>query len=221
MTDLITLETLDRDGAIQETAEAVAGDTRAAFLRKAAIGGGTLFGGAALSGLLPSIASAKRVPKSDIAILNYALTLEYLEATFYAEAVSGNALTDPATKALATAIAADEAAHVKFLKKALGSKAVKKPTFDFQGTTTDQAKFQQTAYVLENTGVPAYLGQAGKIKTPAILLAAATIVTVEARHAGAIAQLIGKTVSPSGPFDKGKSKKAILAAVKKTGFITG
>lgn len=64
MTDLITLETLDRDGAIQETAEAVAGDTRAAFLRKAAIGGGTLFGGAALSGLLPSIASAKRVPRA-------------------------------------------------------------------------------------------------------------------------------------------------------------
>ncbi len=221
MNETMSIELLDRDGAIQETADAVAGDTRAAFLRKAAVGGGALFGGAALSGLLPSIASAKRVPKSDIAILNYALTLEYLEAAFYGEAVTGGALTDAATKAIATTLAADEAAHVKFLKKALGSKAVKKPTFDFQGTTTDQGKFQQTAYVLENTGVPAYLGQAGHIKTPAILLAAATIVTVEARHAGAIGQLIGKPVTPNGPFDKGKSKKAILAAVKKTGFITG
>ena len=61
----------------------------------------------------------------------------------------------------------DESARVAFLKTALGSKAVKEPKFDFQGIPSDPAKFAATAYVLENTGVHAYLGQAGNITTPA------------------------------------------------------
>jgi hypothetical protein len=219
-TEHLDFETLDADGAIRETADAVAGDTRVDFFRKAAVGGGAVFGGAALMGLLPSIASAK-TPKSDVAILNFALTLEYLEAEFYNQAVNRGALSDPATTNFAGVVATDEAKHVAFLKKALGGKAVKSPKFDFMDTVTDQAKFQQTAYVLENTGVHAYLGQAGKIKTPAILLAAATIVTVEARHAGAIGTIIGKSIAPSGPFDKPQSKGTILKAVKGTGFIVG
>jgi hypothetical protein len=72
------------------------------------------------------------------------------------------------------------------------------PKFDFQGMTRSQSKFLQTSFVLENTGVSAYLGQAGKIKTPSILLTAASIVTVEARHAGAVGELLGKSISPSG-----------------------
>jgi hypothetical protein len=87
------------------------------------------------------------------------------------------------------------------LKKALGKNAVKEPKFNFHGTTSDQTKFQQTAYVLENTGVHAYLGQAGNIKTPAYLLAAASIVAIEARH------------------DAGLPASAILKAVKGTKFI--
>jgi hypothetical protein len=74
--------------------------------------------------------------------------------------------------------------------------------------------------------VHAYLGQVGKIKTPAILAAAATIVTVEARHAAAVALLIDPThvkgkngIAPDGGFDTPRSKAAILKAVKATGFI--
>ena len=153
-----------------------------------------------------------------MAILKYALMLEYLEAAFYKEALDGGKLKGHAL-AFAKKVAADEAAHVAGLKKALGAGAPASPKFDFQGTTLSQSKFLQTSFVLENTGVSAYLGQAGRIKTPSILLTSASIVTVEARHAGAVAELLGKSISPSGAYDVGKSMKDILAAVKATKFI--
>jgi hypothetical protein len=113
----------------------------------------------------------------------------------------------------------DERAHVTFLKQALGHKAVGEPRFDFKGIPSDPAKFAATAYVLENTGVHAYLGQAGNIKTPAYLLAAASIVTIEARHAGAIGSITNEAIAPNGPFDNGYSAAKVLEAVKGTGFI--
>ena len=76
--------------------------------------------------------------------------------------------------------------------------------------------------MLENTGVHAYTGQAGNIKTPAYLLAAASIVTIEARHAGAIGAYLDPKpteIAPSGSFDTGLSAAKVLAAVKATGFI--
>jgi hypothetical protein len=223
MSSKITLETIDSDGAVQEAAERAGFSTRSDFFKKSIYAGGSLAAGGVLMGGMPALASAATKPsaKNDIAILNFALTLEYLEAAFYKQAVANGALTDAATLALATTISKHEAAHVSFLRKALGSKRVKSPTFDFKDTVTDQKKFTDTAFVLENTGVSAYLGQAGNIKNPAYLGAAATILTIEARHAGAIAQLTGAKVSPNGSFDVPKSKGAILKAVKGTGFITG
>ena len=116
---------------------------------------------------------------------------------------------------------ADENAHVKLLKSALGSKAAKKPKFDFQGIPKHQAEFGQTAFVLENTGVHAYLGQAPNIKAAKVLLTAASIVTIEARHAGAIALYLGKAIAPNGPLDTPLTASQVLAAVKSTGFIVG
>jgi len=215
----LTLEAVDVDGAIRENAEQTAGDSRADFFRKTGLAAGGALMATSVFGALPSIASA-RVPKGDVAILKYALTLEYLEAAFYKDAVEGGGLSGDAL-AFARTVARDESSHVTALKRALGSAAPKSPKFDFQGTTRDQAKFLQTAFTLENTGVKAYLGQAGRIKTPAILLTAASIVTVEARHAGAVGQLLGKSISPDGAFDGGASMKAILAGVKRTRFIVG
>jgi hypothetical protein len=224
----INLEAVDTDGAIREAAEEVSGHSRLDFLRTAGITGGALIGGGSILGglIAPGIASAKGTtpPSSfgagDIGILNFALTLEYLESAFYSQASAGGKITDPATAAFLKTATTDEAAHVAFLKKALGKKAVKMPKFDFMGTTTDPTKFGATAYVLENTGVHAYLGQAGNFKNPEYLLAAATIVTVEARHAGAIGSILNMPIAPT-PFDKGESAAKILAAVKGTGFITG
>jgi hypothetical protein len=225
MSDVFKLEDFDADGAIVETA-AAANDTRGAFLKKAGIGAGALMGGGALLGALPAVAGAAGIPASDIAILNFALTLEYLEAEFYAEAKASGALTGE-TLRFAKIVSNHEASHVAFLKKVLGSKAVAKPKFDFKGTTSDMAKFQATADVLENTGVHAYLGQVGNIKSKAVLAGAGRILPVEARHAAWIRDIrfsggtaVSTTPAPAG-FEDGFSKAKILAAVKATGFLVG
>ena len=220
MSDAIrTWGDLDKDGALEEASAKLVGDDRASFLRKAAFGGAAVVGAGSLMGLLPSIAEGA-TPASDVAILNFALTLEYLEAAFYAEARANASVFKGDTRNFVDVVAKHEAVHVAFLKKALGAAAVKKPTFDFKGTTQNQAKFQATAQVLEDTGVSAYLGQVTNIKTPAILKAAGTIVTVEARHAAWMRHI--RQVAPAPlVFDKPKTKATILTAVGKTGFITG
>jgi Ferritin-like domain len=222
----LNLEAVDTDGAIREAADAVAGDTRMSFLRKGAIGGAAaLSGGAILGALVPGAALAAGAPPSsfgagDIGILNYALTLEYLESSFYNEAAASGKITNKALKQFLDTVQKDENAHVKLLKGALGAKAAKKPNFDFQGIPSDPAKFAATAYVLENTGVHAYLGQAPNIKEGKVLLTAASIVTVEARHAGAIGLFLGKAIAPA-PLDTGWTAAKVLKAVKGTGFIKG
>lgn len=216
MSHLPAVEVLDRDGAIQEAAEKVDPETRASFLRKVGLGIGTVAAGSAFAGATPRTATGA-TPASDVAILNFALTLEYLEAAFYAEAVSKGKFGGKVGN-FARIVGTHENAHVAFLKKALGSAAVKKPRFNFKGTTTNLAKFKATAQVLEDTGVAAYLGQAGNIKSKAILGAAGSILAIEARHAGWIRDINGVSGAPVA-FEKGKTKAQILAAVKATGFI--
>jgi rubrerythrin len=226
----LNLNEVDVDGALAEAADAVAGDTRLAFLRRAGVAGvGVMSGGALLGALAPGALAATsngRPPsslgKGDVGILNYALTLEYLEANFYAQAVANISFNDPHLAALAKKIMSDEAAHVAYLKAALGSKAIKMPKFNFGTAVTSQSTFTATSQVLENTGVGAYFGQAFNIAKPADLKAAVSILTVEARHAGAIGFYNDQTaaaVSPSGAFDKPLTAKTVLAAVKATGFI--
>jgi rubrerythrin len=216
--DLPTLDELDADGALRDAADAL--PDRAGFFKRS----GAFIGGGLLLGSLPiAFAGAAGTPKSDVKILNYALTLEYLESAFYAEAVSQGAL-DGSLKTFAGIVSQHEAAHVAALQKALGSAAAKKPKFDFKGTTRDRKKFAATAQVLEDTGVSAYEGQATAIKTPAVLMAAGSILPVEARHAAWIRDINGAGHSPvpaPDAFNPAKSMSAVLAAVKQTGFITG
>ena len=159
--------------------------------------------------------------KGDIGILNYALTLEYLEAAFYNEAAKKGSFKDGATNDFLDAVVKDENAHVKILKGLLGKKAVKSPKFDFGKTTSDEKLFVATAFALENTGVSAYSGQAFNIDDPAVLAGALSIVTIEARHSGLIGQILdgSKGIAPDGPTDKAVGAKATLKAVGKTGFI--
>ena len=135
MSDPWTIDEVDVDGAIREAADKVDPHTRASFLKKAGIGVGVVAGGSALMGLAPGIAMAGP-PASDVAILNFALTLEYLEAAFYAGARSNASAFTGDTRNFVDVVAGHEATHVAFLKKALGSAAVKSPKFDFMGTSS-------------------------------------------------------------------------------------
>ena len=221
MSDLLNLEVLDADGAIREAAEA-AGLDRSDFIKRGVLAGGGIIAGSAFFsqlGVAEAAISSKKSKANDGKILNYALTLEYLESAFYSAAVA-NAVygTDAVLQKFATTVAKHEAAHVKFLKGALGKSAIKSPKFDFGMAVTDKATFAATAEVLEDTGVKAYLGQVANISQGAVLGAAGTIATVEARHAAWIRFINGDTPAPAA-YDVRKSEKTILAAVGKTGFI--
>jgi hypothetical protein len=237
MSSHLDLADVDVDGALAETHhEAVegleTGDTRLDFLKKAGLAGGAVVGsGALLSALAPGTALAKGAPpksfgKGDIGILNYALTLEYLESAFYTEATANQA-SNGFIKNLQVQVAlqrttADEAAHVKYLKKALGSKAVPKPKFDFMGTNAEEKTFVATSAALENEGVHAYSGQALNIANPDYVAAALSILTVEARHASVAGLLLKPTsanISPDGAFDKPWTANEVLKAVEGTGFL--
>ncbi|MDQ8046567.1 MAG: ferritin-like domain-containing protein [Solirubrobacteraceae bacterium] len=211
--DVSHLAVLDTDGALREAADRVNNSSRRGFLR----GTGLVVGGAALSGLIPG--SAFAASSGDVAILNFALTLEYLESTFYAQAKKHAGLTGE-FKRFAWTVHDHEAAHVGALQKALGKSAVKRPTFDFGAAVQSQAAFGATAVVLEDTGVQAYQGQAPNISSNAIFEAAISIHPVEARHAAWIRNLTGLNPAPF-VVNPALSKDQVLAAVTGTGFIKG
>jgi rubrerythrin len=225
MADALTLDLVDRDGAVREALDDGLSGNRRDLFKKLAGGGTVLASGGLLIGGLPSIALGAPSAKQDVKILNFALLLEYLESSFYVEAVKKGKLSGE-TRKFAHTVRDHELAHVAYLKKALGSKAIKKPKFDFGDTTSSQKTFQATAQALEDTGVSAYNGQGGNL-TKATLAAAATIVSVEARHAAWIRYIIGnpsfsggaKTYPAPAAFDKARTKKQVTAIVGSTGFI--
>lgn len=218
MREHLTLEALDADGAEGEAYGALPRSTRMGLLQRGLLAGGTLAVGGVVIGGLPRLVAAAPSPSQDVKILNFALTLEYLEAEFYTRAVAGGALSGELLK-FARTVKGHEVAHVSYLRSALGSKAVAKPTFDFKGTTDDPAMFQATSIVLEDTGVAAYNGQ-GPNLTKKTLAAAASVVSVEARHAAWIRDIAKKNPAPAA-FDASKTMGQVLSAVKATGFITG
>jgi hypothetical protein len=207
----LSFDRLDVDGALEEAAGRAGVVTRGTFLA------GVLGGGAALAGLAAQPVSAQTA--TDVSILNYALTLEYLQAAFYTEAERMGALRGRASEA-AGVVGAVERAHVKAFKEVLGAKAIKRPSFDFQGTTEDQNAFLKTAVAFEDLAVEAYKGQAPRLQTNAALAAALSIHSVEARHAAWMRYLFG--VEPAvRAFDQPRSKQQITRVVASTNFITG
>jgi hypothetical protein len=151
-------------------------------------------------------------------VLNYALTLEYLEAEFYRQ---GNAadLTSGKTERYLKQIQEDEETHVWALQdtlKKLDIAAVPAPKVDFGGAFKSKASYLETAYTFENLGVQAYLGAAPSLfKEKALLSAAASIFGVEARHAAIIGKLQGKPAEGGvyqGALETPADKNTVLRA---------
>ena len=187
----------------------VHGVTRASFILRGAMTAGAVYGAAAVG---PYVGNALGASGSgDIDILNFALTLEYLETDFYKVKGTAVGLSGQA-KSLAKMFGEEEGQHVDALTKAIkaaGGMPAKKPKFVFP--VTDQAGFLKLAYVLENTGVGAYNGAGPSLSNPQYLAAAGSIVQVEARHAAAIGLLTNQSVTPNGGFDKPLTKAQVLA----------
>jgi len=200
---------VDVDGALAEAHERL---TRAGLLRGAA-----LAGGAVLAGGLARPAAALAASRRDRAILNYALALEYLQSSFYTEAERVGALDGRAAEA-ARVLGAVERAHVQAFRALLGSAAVKRPAFDFRGTTESTRGFLKTAVAFEDLAVAAYKGQAGRIEGDDVLRAAVSIASVEARHAAWMRNLFG--VRPAAAaFDEPRSRSEIERVVRSTRFV--
>ena len=188
------------------------GTSRDLFLKRAAIFGGGVVAAASLGMALPSSAGASK--KSDVAILNFALTLEYLESTFYAIAVDKGSFS-PRVERLAKVIRDHEIAHVKALVStipSLGGKPVKKPKFNVPSALfANETTFLQTAMALEDTGVGAYNGAGPALPLKPVKEAAASIVAVEAMHASWVRGVAGTAPAPAS-FDDLLTTQQVLAA---------
>jgi Ferritin-like domain len=185
--------------------------SRSDVILKGALAAGAIYGAAMVS---PFVRKALAMSESgDVGILNFALTLEYLEAKFYEEAKTRAKLSGD-LKGLVDLIASDEQQHVEALAatvKKLGGKPVMSPKFNFDYSGT--SGFLKLAQTFEDTGVSAYNGAGPMIKSKEVLAAAGGIVQVEARHAAAI-RLQNKEEPAPAAFDSPLSEKQVLKAVE-------
>ncbi|MDQ3082506.1 MAG: ferritin-like domain-containing protein [Gemmatimonadota bacterium] len=146
-----------------------------------------------------------QAPPDVLDVLQFALTLEYLEAEFYTRGVASAGLIPASATTVFTTIRDHENTHVTALRGIItqkGSTPVAKPNFDFTAKgavagfnfgATQYATFQVLAQAFEDTGVRAYKGQAGRlINDKEVLTAALTIHSVEARHASMVRRMRGK-----------------------------
>jgi rubrerythrin len=188
----------------------VHGMTRSSFLLRGALATGAALGTGGVSGFVSS--ALAKGGGGDVGIVNFALTLEYLEAAFYEKALSLNLSSD--VKSFAEEFGKDESQHVDALTgsvRQLGGKPAAMPTFSFP--ITNEASFLKLAQTLEDTGVSAYNGAAPSIQSKEVLAAAGGIVQIEGRHAGIIRLLNGVAPAPVA-FDRTETKSQVLAAVQ-------
>ena len=182
-----------------------------------------LLGTAALGGVGVAIAGCgdkkggqgSRPPgASDIEIANYALTLEYLEADFYARAVASKLFVGRRLHIFET-FAQHEARHVEALETTvgkLGGRTVQRPraAFSFRNSTV----VLKIAQRVKNLGAAAYLGQADQVRSKELMALLLSIHSVEARHAAALNLELGKSVAPTGAFARGASMDEVIKVLK-------
>ena len=209
----LTLEQLDRDEALLESIAALHGDSRADFLRKAAVGSAAML--AALAA--PARASAAL---GDVDILNFGLRFERLQATFYTQADELGTIGRMSARKQrwAEVLGAHERAHVRILKKILGDKAGKRPFFDFHGVTESGDSFTRTAVAMEDLTVALLGGVTPKIHDRGLTAALFGLLTVEARHAAWARNIIRANPAPKS-LDEAMPLPSVELALKRTHFI--
>jgi Ferritin-like domain len=214
-TDRSALSRVARDPVSRRRFMAIGGGTGIAGLLFAACGGGddeTATTGAAGSTEMEDMSS--QFGEGDLGIVNYALTLEYLEAAFYGDVAKSGLFTGD-DLALIEQIGRAEQEHVAALvaaAKQLGGPPAKRPNAEFP--LDDAASVLGLAATVENLGAAAYLGQAARIENPDILAAALSIHTVEGRHAAVLNTLAGRPPTPDGAFARPADMKTVLAEVQ-------
>jgi rubrerythrin len=210
---------VERAAVVEETKQQL---SRKRFLFSAA----GVLGGGAIMAAFPGVAKAHETEAgyTDREILNYALTLEHLEAAFYNQGVKKfKRNLDNRERKNFQRIRAHENTHVDALIATIEAEygegsAVPPLTYDFKFTGIK--KFLATAQLLENTGVSAYDGAIAHIAEAEYLTTGATIATVEARHAAYLNDLNGDVPFPDA-FDEPVAPTDIIQAVVDTGFVTG
>jgi rubrerythrin len=209
---LPTLAAVDRDGALGTAFAKLQGATRADFLRRCVIGSGAL-----LAATAAPASAAGPSEAQDNSIVQFALTLEYLQAAFYAEVVRNRVLAG-ALSDQARIVGGHERAHVDALRHVLGAQAAAEPFFNFTGATESPDAFRRTAVAFEDLAVAAYKGQAPRLHSKQYLATLLAIHSVEARHAAWIRRLAGKLPAPTA-FDQPLARDATLKLVASTHFI--
>jgi rubrerythrin len=157
--------------------------------------------------------------KGDVGILNYALTLEYLETAFYADVVKSG-LFKGSDLATIRKFGQEEAEHVEALTQAvkqLGGRPAPEPKAEFPLKSAKSVL--ELAGTVENLGAAAYLGQAANIESPEVLASALAIHSVEGRHAAALNTLLGESVTPDGAFAIPADVPTVLKSVEP--FLVG
>jgi rubrerythrin len=159
----------------------------------------------------------KPVAGGDLAIVQYALTLEHLETDFYNAVIDAGIIKNKSLGKIAVMIRDNEQEHVDALTatvEKLGGKPMR-PKTNFDAVLEGGPKMVlETAATVENLGAAAYLGQAGRIESKEVLAAALAIHSIEARHAAALNTVVGRTIVPDGAFAKPASMAEVLPQVK-------
>jgi hypothetical protein len=157
---------------------------------------------------------AKTFGKGDLGILNYALTLEYLETAFYQDVVASG-LFKGSDLATIKKFGDEEAQHVAALTAAIkqsGGRPAPQPKTQFPLQSAESVLM--LAGTVENLGAAAYLGQAGNIQSPQVLASALAIHSVEGRHAAALNTLLGQSITPDGAFAKPADPTTVVNSVQ-------
>jgi hypothetical protein len=160
-----------------------------------------------------STAASSGSGSGDLAIVNYALTLEYLETQFYAKVIKSG-LFHGKNLSVIKMFGAEEAQHVAALKKVASSLGTPAAVPVGKFPIHNAAQVTNLASAVENLGASAYLGQAPLIQSKEILAAALAIHTIEGRHAATINLVLNKNPTPDGAFAKPMTMSQVLAAVK-------